>query len=174
MTRIAAVLARAVPMMAWKETVKMKCPYCSGNESRVIDKRDSPDMGHIRRRRECLNPGCSKRFTTYERMENLGLTIVKKDGKREAFDRAKVLNGLLKACEKRPIPREKIDSLVDDIEASLRGHPSTEMDSKVIGELIMKKLREIDKVAYIRFASVYREFEDLDSFKKELERLIRK
>mgnify|MGYP000297657425 CR=1 FL=1 len=152
----------------------MRCPYCSGNESRVIDKRDSPDTGHIRRRRECLNPRCGKRFTTYERVEDLNLTIVKKDGSREAFDRNKVLAGILKACEKRPIPRESIDRVVDDIEASLRAYPSTEIDSKAIGELVVKKLRNLDKVAYIRFASVYKEFDDLDSFKKELEKFIRK
>jgi transcriptional repressor NrdR len=140
----------------------------------VVDKRDAPEMGHIRRRRQCLSPKCGKRFTTYERVDNLDLTIVKKDGGREAFDRNKVLAGMLKACEKRPIPRERIETVVDDIEASLRGYPSTEIDSKVIGEMIIKKLRSLDKVAYIRFASVYKEFDDLDSFKKELERLIKK
>lgn len=152
----------------------MRCPYCTGEVSKVIDKRDAPNMGHIRRRRECLGPACAKRFTTYERVENLDLSIVKKDGSRERFDRNKVLSGLLKACEKRPIPREEIDRVVDDIEAQLRGHPSTEIDSKVIGELIVRKLRKLDKVAYIRFASVYREFDDLDSFKQELERLVKK
>lgn len=152
----------------------MRCPYCSGEESRVIDKRDAPDVGHIRRRRECLNQRCAKRFTTYERIEDLGISVVKKDGSRESFDRNKVLSGMLKACEKRPIPREKVEALVDDIEASLRAYPSTEIDSKVIGEMVIKKLRSLDKVAYIRFASVYKEFDDLDSFKHELERLIRK
>jgi transcriptional repressor NrdR len=152
----------------------MKCPYCARNESRVVDKRDSPETGNIRRRRECLSPKCGKRFTTYERVEELNLSVVKKDGSRERFDRNKVLVGLLKACEKRPIPRERIEQVVDDIEASLRGHPSTEIDSKVIGEMLIRKLRELDKVAYIRFASVYKEFDDLDSFKKELEKLVRK
>ncbi len=152
----------------------MKCPYCSGSESKVVDKRDALDVGHIRRRRECLNPKCGKRFTTYERVEQLDLTIVKKDGRRERFDRNKLLAGILKACEKRPIPRKKIEWIVDDIEASLRGHPSTEVESKVIGELVIRKLRSMDKVAYIRFASVYKEFDDLNSFKEELERLIKR
>ena len=152
----------------------MKCPYCAGETSKVVDKRDSPDMGHIRRRRECLDSKCTKRYTTYERVENINISVVKKDGSREQFDRGKVLSGLLRACEKRPISREDIERTVDDIEAQLRGHPSTEIDSKVIGEMIIKKLKKLDKVAYIRFASVYKEFDDLDSFKKELERLVRR
>ncbi len=152
----------------------MKCPYCAVNESRVIDKRDALDMRHIRRRRECLNPSCGKRFTTYERIEDIDLIIIKKDGRRERFDRNKLLAGVLKACEKRPIPMERIDNAIDDIETSLRGHPSTEVDSKAIGGMVVKKLRGIDKVAYIRFASVYREFDDLNSFKEELEKLIKR
>jgi transcriptional repressor NrdR len=152
----------------------MRCPYCSGSESKVVDKRDAPDVGHIRRRRECLNPGCGKRFTTYERVEDIDLSVVKKDGRRERFDRNKLLNGVLKACEKRPIPRENIEKLVDDIGAFLRTHPSTEIESKVIGELVIRKLRSMDKVAYIRFASVYKEFDDLDSFKEELEKLLKR
>ena len=152
----------------------MRCPYCSGNESKVIDKRDATDVGYIRRRRECLAPRCGKRFTTYERVEEIDLSIVKKDGSRERFDRSKVLSGLLKACEKRPISRERIEKVVDDIEASLRTQPSNEVDSKLIGELVIRKLKSLDKVAYIRFASVYKEFDDLDSFKKELEHLIKR
>jgi transcriptional repressor NrdR len=152
----------------------MKCPYCSGNQSKVVDKRDSPDIGHVRRRRECLNQKCGKRFTTYERVEDLDITIVKKDGRRERFDRQKLLGGLLKACEKRPIAREDVERLVDDVEAALRAHPSKEIDSKAVGELVIKRLRGLDKVAYIRFASVYKEFDDLDSFKKELERLVKR
>jgi transcriptional repressor NrdR len=152
----------------------MRCPYCSGEESKVIDKRDAADVGHIRRRRECLNGECGKRFTTYERIEDIGISVVKKDGSRESFDRNKILGGMLKACEKRPIPRERIEGVVDDIEASLRAYPSTEIDTKIIGEMVIKKLRRLDKVAYIRFASVYKEFDDLDSFKHELEKLIRK
>jgi transcriptional repressor NrdR len=152
----------------------MKCPYCAGEESRVIDKRDAPEVGYIRRRRECLGPRCGKRFTTYERVEDLNISIVKKDGSRERFDRSKVLAGLLKACEKRPIPRERIEKVVDDIEASLRTQPSNEVESKVIGEMVIRKLKSLDKVAYIRFASVYKEFDGLDSFKKELEHLIKR
>jgi transcriptional repressor NrdR len=152
----------------------MRCPYCGGNNSKVIDKRDAADVGHIRRRRECLNKKCGKRFTTYERVEQLDLTVVKKDGRRERFDRNKLLIGMLRACEKRPIPREKIEGIVDDIEANMRAHPSTEVDSKVIGEMVIRKLRSLDKVAYIRFASVYKEFDDLDSFKVELEKLLKR
>ena len=152
----------------------MKCPYCAGEESKVIDKRHAPDVGYIRRRRECLSSKCGKRFTTYERVEDIDLSIVKKDGSRERFDRSKVLAGILKACEKRPIPRERIEKVVNDIEASLRTQPSSEVDSKVIGEMVIRKLRSLDKVAYIRFASVYKEFDDLDSFKKELEQLLKR
>jgi transcriptional repressor NrdR len=152
----------------------MRCPYCSGNESRVVDKRDAPDVGHIRRRRECLSPRCGKRFTTYERVEEIDISIVKKDGKRERFDRNKLLAGILKACEKRPIPRERIEKVVDDIEASLRMQPSSEVESKVIGGMVIRKLKSLDKVAYIRFASVYKEFDDLDSFKVELEKLLKR
>jgi transcriptional repressor NrdR len=152
----------------------MKCPYCSGNESRVVDKRDATDVGHIRRRRECLNPGCGKRFTTYERVEDIDLTVVKKDGRRERFDRNKLLTGMLRACEKRPVPRERIEGIIDDIESSLRTQPSTEIESKAIGGMVIRKLRSLDKVAYIRFASVYKEFDDLDSFKKELEHLLKR
>jgi transcriptional repressor NrdR len=136
-----------------------------------MDKRETGESGVTRRRRECLR--CKKRFTTYEKVETLDLTVVKKDGRRENFDRQKVLAGLLKACEKRPISREKVESLVDDIETKLRMHKKTEVESRFVGELVMKKLRRIDNVAYIRFASVYREFTDLESFKEELERLVK-
>lgn len=149
----------------------MKCPYCSSSNTKVVDKRESGEPGVTRRRRECLK--CGKRFTTYERIETLGLTIVKKSGVRENFDRHKLLMGLLRACEKRPIPREKVEKIIDDIEARLREYKKTEVDSKFIGELVMRKLKKLDKVAYIRFASVYREFTDPDSFKKELEKLIK-
>lgn len=136
-----------------------------------MDKRETEDSNVTRRRRECLK--CKKRFTTYERVETLDLTVVKKNGKRENFDRHKLMAGLLKACEKRPIPREKIEKVADDIEAKLRVHKETEVDSSFIGELVMKKLKKLDKVAYIRFASVYREFTDLDSFKEEMGKLIK-
>lgn len=149
----------------------MKCPYCSNSDTRVLDKRETEESNVTRRRRECLK--CKKRFTTYERVETLDLTIVKKNGRRENFDRHKLLVGLLKACEKRSITREKIEKIVDDIESKLRAHKKTEIDSRFIGELVMKKLKKLDKVAYIRFASVYREFTDLDSFKREMEKLIK-
>lgn len=149
----------------------MKCPYCSHEDTRVLDKRETGDSNVTRRRRECQK--CKKRFTTYERAETIVLTIVKKNGKRESFDRNKLLTGLLKACEKRPVPRERIEKVVDDIESKLREHKKTEIDSKFIGELMMRKLKSLDKVAYIRFASVYKEFADLDSFKNEMEKLIK-
>jgi len=149
----------------------MKCPYCLKGKTKVIDKRDSPEDASIRRRRECLK--CGKRFTTYERMEMVNLTVIKKDGRRESFDRDKLLNGVLKACEKRPIPRERVEKLVGEIEAELRNFKGREIRSSKIGEMVMERLRDLDKIAYIRFASVYREFTDLRSFEKEFKRLRR-
>ena len=150
----------------------MKCPYCNNEETQVIDTRDTENLEATRRRRECLK--CSKRFTTYERVEEAEIVVVKKDGKRERFERQKVINGVLKACEKRDISLEKIEKLVDDVESDLRKRDSVEVESKIIGELIMKKLKYLDKIAYIRFASVYREFEDLERFEEELEKLQKK
>ena len=150
----------------------MKCPYCNYEETQVIDTRETENLEVTRRRRECLK--CNKRFTTYERVEEADIIVVKKDGKRERFARPKLLNGILKSCEKRPISLEKIEKLVDDVESDLRKRDSVEVESKIIGELAMKKLKSIDKVAYIRFASVYREFEDLDRFEEELEKLQKK
>ncbi len=150
----------------------MKCPYCSYAETKVTDKRDSDEVGITRRRRECLK--CEKRFTTYERVENLDLVVVKKDGRREQFDRKKLLTGIHKACEKRPVSTEDIEKKVDEIEAEVRKLEGKEISSKEIGELVMRKLKGLDKVAYIRFASVYKEFDDLETFKKELEKLVRK
>ena len=150
----------------------MKCPYCNNEETQVIDTRDTENLEATRRRRECLK--CNKRFTTYERVEEAEIVVVKKDGKRERFERQKVINGILKACEKRDISLEKIEKLVDDVESDLRKRDSVEVESKVIGELIMKKLKSLDKIAYIRFASVYREFEDLERFEEELEKLQKK
>ena len=150
----------------------MKCPYCNNEETLVIDTRDTENLEATRRRRECLK--CNKRFTTYERVEETEIVVVKKDGKRERFERQKVINGILKACEKRDLSLEKIEKLVDDVESDLRKRDSVEVESKVIGELIMKKLKSLDKIAYIRFASVYREFEDLERFEEELEKLQKK
>lgn len=150
----------------------MKCPYCSYEETQVIDTRETENLEVTRRRRECLK--CNKRFTTYERVEEAEIIVVKKDGRRERFERQKLLNGILKACEKRPISLDKIEKLVDEVESDLRKRDSVEVESKVVGEIAMKKLKTLDKVAYIRFASVYREFEDLDRFEEELEKLQKK
>jgi|SRR3989344_3224674 len=153
-------------------TSSMKCPYCSNGETKVTDKRDSEGGDITRRRRECLK--CKKRFTTFERIETVNLVVVKKDGKRERFDREKIFSGMLKACEKRPITRNQIETAVADIEQKLKSMSSTEIESRLIGELVMRKLKKLDKVAYIRFASVYRSFTDLESFEEELKKLIKK
>ena len=150
----------------------MKCPYCNYEETQVIDTRETENLEATRRRRECLK--CNKRFTTYERVEEADIIVVKKDGRRERFERKKLMSGILKACEKRNIPLEKVEKLVDDVESDLRKRDSVEVESKVVGEIAMKKLKTLDKVAYIRFASVYREFEDLERFEEELEKLIKK
>lgn len=147
----------------------MKCPFCSHEETKVIESRESEDLKATRRRRECLK--CEKRFTTYERVENIEIIVIKKEGKREMFDRNKVKSGMLKACEKRPINTELIDKAVDEIEKDIRNMESTEINSTAIGNLVMRKLKAIDKVAYIRFASVYREFEDISNFEEELKKL---
>jgi len=138
-------------------------------KTKVIDKRNVNDL--TRRRRECLK--CKKRFTTYERVEDFDLMIVKKDGRRESFDREKLKSGILKACEKRFVSADKISKMIDEIETKLRSHDKTEIPSKIIGELVMNKLKQLDKVAYIRFASVYRDFKDVSDFKNEL-KLIKK
>ena len=150
----------------------MRCPYCNYEETQVIDTRETENLEATRRRRECMK--CSKRFTTYERVEEADIIVVKKDGRRERFQRQKVLNGVVEACEKRSIPLEKIEKLVDEVESDLRKRDSVEVESKVVGEIVMRKLKTLDKVAYIRFASVYREFEDLDRFAEELEKLQKK
>ncbi|MDP3765121.1 MAG: transcriptional regulator NrdR [Nanoarchaeota archaeon] len=150
----------------------MKCPYCSYEETQVIDTRETENLEATRRRRECLK--CNKRFTTYERVEEADIIVVKKDGRRERFERKKLMGGILKACEKRNISLDKIEKLVDEVESDLRKRDSVEVESKVIGEITMKKLKTLDKVAYIRFASVYREFEDLERFEEELEKLQKK
>ena len=140
----------------------MECIYC-GAETRVTDKREAPDG--TRRRRECLK--CKKRFTTYEKPDKKEITVVKKDGRRERFSTEKLKNGLMRACEKRPVSVEKVDKLVEEIEEKLR-RKGKEIKSDMIGKIVMNKLKKLDKVAYIRFASVYKEFEDLDDFKKEI------
>ena len=147
----------------------MRCPYCFSEDTQVIDSRETEDQAAVRRRRECSK--CEKRFTTYERVELGDLIVIKKDGSRQAFDRAKVLAGIRRPCEKRPIPTEKIERAVDEIEGELRLKPESEIQSKVIGDLVMKKLRAIDPVAYIRFASVYKSFRNLGAFERELDKL---
>lgn len=144
----------------------MDCQFCSGN-TKVIDKRKSP--GGIRRRRECLR--CKKRFTTYEKVNKTELYVIKKDGRREKFDKEKLVKGIERAFEKRPVPKEKIDRMIGEIEEKLAKAGKREISSKAVGELVMKKIRKIDNVAYIRFASVYRDFQDLKDFRKELREL---
>jgi len=145
----------------------MRCPFCGYKETNVIDSRESSDGMIVRRRREC--PKCKKRFTTYERIET-NIIVIKKDGRRESFDRQKIMNGIVKACEKRSISIEKIEKIVDDIESILR-LKGKEISSKEIGKIVMRKLKKLDKVAYIRFASVYKEFKDVEDFKKEFLKL---
>ncbi len=150
----------------------MKCPFCGSIESKVVDKRDTENSVATRRRRECL--GCGKRYTTYERLEAPSLTILKKDKTKEPFDRQKIVSGLLKACEKRPVTKEQIDNIADEIECELKAMDATEIDSKKIGAKVIKKLRKLDKVAYLRFASVYKEFQEVEDFDKEVSKLIKK
>jgi transcriptional repressor NrdR len=148
----------------------MKCPYCSEIDNKVIDSRLSKDASVIRRRRECL--ACSRRFTTYEHIEEIPIMIIKKDGRRELFNRDKVRSGMLKACEKRNISMNSIEEFIDNMERDLRESEEKEIPSSVIGEKIMMKLHELDDVAYVRFASVYREFKDVNDFVEELKKLL--
>ena len=148
----------------------MKCAYCGCTQSRVVDSRQSEDGTSIRRRRECES--CGRRFTTYERIDLVPLMVIKKDQTREAFDEGKVRSGIVKACEKRPVPLEKIDELVRDIEQKLNNQTDSEITSKMIGELVMDGLKSLDEVAYVRFASVYRQFRDIQSFRDELNKLL--
>lgn len=147
----------------------MKCPFCHHEESKVVDKRESEEGMAERRRRECLK--CCKRYTTYERIEDLQLFVIKKDGRRECFSREKLKNGIIRACEKRDVSNEKIDEIVEFIEGKLRGYKESEVKTNVIGNLVMGKLKSLDKVAYIRFASVYKEFNDIEELKEEVKKL---
>ena len=149
----------------------MKCMFCGCIESKVVDSRSTEDGTIIRRRRECLN--CGKRFTTYETVENTPILVVKSNGQRQVFDPAKVKNGIIKACEKRPVPIAKIDALVDDIQKKIYNSLAQEVSTKEIGEMVMAGLKEIDEVAYVRFASVYRSFTDISSFLSELEYMVK-
>lgn len=149
----------------------MKCPYCGYIESKVIDSRPTDEGERIRRRRECLK--CAKRFTTYEVVETVPIVVIKRDKSRETFDRSKLLNGLLRACEKRPVSIETLEKIVDEIENMLQNSLDREVPSSLIGKYAMEKLKDVDDVAYVRFASVYRQFKDINSFMEELGRMIK-
>ena len=148
----------------------MKCPYCAHLESKVVDSRPSDEGASSRRRRECR--ACHKRFTTYETMESLPLVVIKKDGSRQTFDKSKLLNGMLRACEKRPVPFSQLEGIANEIEQALQNEMDREVPSARIGELVMDRLREVDEVAYVRFASVYRQFKDISTFMSELNKLL--
>jgi len=148
----------------------MKCPYCSYEESKVVDSRATEDNMAIRRRRECLN--CGKRYTTYEKVEDIPILIIKKDLSREYFDKSKIVNGLIKACQKRPVSRAQIENIADEVEKQLSNQMLAEIKSDVIGEMIMDNLKGIDEVAYVRFASVYRQFKDINTFMEEIKNLM--
>ena len=148
----------------------MKCPFCGFEESKVIDSRPTDEGQRIRRRRECLD--CGKRFTTYEIIESLPIIVIKKDKSREAFNRDKLMTGLLRACEKRPVSIDTLDNMIDEIETVLQNSLDREVSSEKIGELVMEKLKAIDEVAYVRFASVYRQFKDINTFMRELNKLL--
>src|ERR1700674_4784 len=162
--------------MAHAETIAagacgMKCPFCNHIEDKVVDSRESKEGDAIRRRRQCL--GCERRFTTYERIDEVPYMVIKKDGRREKFDRQKVLAGLLKACEKRPISMSRLSELVNQVESKVSDSPDREIPTTEIGEILMEGLRDLDKIAYVRFASVYRDFQDEQAFFNELKNLMR-
>lgn len=148
----------------------MKCPFCGQTEDRVVDSRESRNCLTIRRRRECLD--CGRRFTSYERIEDIPYLVVKNDGSRAEFDRSKLLGGLHKACEKRPVPAKSLDEIVDEVERMLHEREDREITTQEIGAFVMERLKELDQVAYVRFASVYRKFEDIDAFMEELKQLL--
>ena len=148
----------------------MKCPYCGDQDSKVVDSRHSEDGQSIRRRRECLS--CQKRFTTYETVESLPMIVIKRDNSRQSFDRNKVLNGMLRACEKRPVAMADLELAADEIEQSIQNSLDREVSTARIGELVMERLKPLDEVAYVRFASVYRQFKDINSFMRELNKIL--
>ncbi|MGN0244278.1 MAG: transcriptional regulator NrdR [Lachnospiraceae bacterium] len=150
----------------------MKCPYCNEENTRVIDSRPADDFTSIRRRRAC--DACGKRFTTFEKVETIPLIVIKRDGNREAYDRAKIESGILRSCHKRPVSVEQMDTAVNEIENEIYNLEKREIESTTIGEIVMDKLRTMDEVAYVRFASVYREFKDVNTFMKELQKLLQK
>ncbi len=148
----------------------MKCPYCGSKETEVVETRDSEDLETIRRRRNCT--ACEKRFTTYERVENVNLVVIKKDGRREQFDREKLKKGIVRSCEKTKVSHEDIEKNVTEIERELRGETGVEVESKKIGQMVSARLKKLDKIAYIRFSSVFKRFVDIEDFEKEVRRLI--
>mgnify|MGYP004449669161 CR=1 FL=1 len=148
----------------------MKCPYCGFEDSKVIDSRPADESASIRRRRECL--ACGKRFTTYEMVERLPLVVIKRDGSRQSFDKVKLINGMVRACEKRPVALNQIESIADEIENELQGALEREIKTVEIGEMVMSRIKDVDEVAYVRFASVYRRFKDINTFMDELSKLL--
>ena len=148
----------------------MRCPYCAYQESKVVDSRPAEEGASIRRRRECLS--CQKRFTTYETVESLPMMVIKKDGSRQIFDRRKLLNGMLRACEKRPVALAEMERMTEEIEQTLQNSLEREISTAKIGEMVMEKLKNVDEVAYVRFASVYRQFKDINTFMAELNKLL--
>lgn len=148
----------------------MRCPFCSYEESKVVDSRSTDDNKTIRRRRECL--GCGKRYTTYEKIEDIPILVVKKDSTRENFNKQKIVNGLIIACQKRPVSRKQIEDIAEDIEKTISNRMLTEVKSDYIGEMIMDKLKDVDEVSYVRFASVYRQFKDINTFLEEIKNLM--
>ena len=148
----------------------MKCPFCGYTESKVIDSRPAEEGSTIRRRRECLE--CKKRFTTYEIIERMPLVVIKRDGSRQGFDKVKLINGMVRACEKRPVPLKKLEQIADEIELELQGNLDREINTVEIGEMVMERLKSVDEVAYVRFASVYHSFKDINTFMEELTKLL--
>lgn len=149
----------------------MKCPYCLHDESKVVDSRSADDYASIRRRRECLK--CNKRYTTYEKIEDIPVLVIKKDATRETFSKDKIITGLIKACQKRPVSRKQIEDIADSIEKTISNKMLTEISSDYIGELIMERLKDLDEVSYVRFASVYRQFKDINTFMEEIKSLMK-
>lgn len=150
----------------------MRCPFCNYNQDKVIDSREIQEGRSVRRRRECIN--CGKRFTTYETIEEIPFMVIKKDGRREPFDRNKILNGLIKACQKRPISIEKLENLVSEVEREVQKKYEQEIETRILGEIVIEKLAKLDEVAYVRFASVYRQFKDINQFMRELREILNK
>ena len=150
----------------------MRCPFCSFEESKVVDSRSTDDNTTIRRRRECLK--CNKRYTTYEKVEDIPILVVKRDSTRENFNREKIINGLIRACQKRPVSRKQIEDLAEDVEKTISNKMITEVNSKVIGEMVMERLKNLDEISYVRFASVYREFKDIYTFLEQIKSLVSK